>query len=182
MSHHVITTHPSNPQTEVLGKTTKGKGSRGGKKSSSSAKSSSSTAGGGGSAFKWEDAREAVLRSMRLALTVDPSRLWCQGVPDRCFMGIFLRLACKMLELPETIKNATQADLALELISEPFHLARSMETEFSAAVFLLLRENKHLADPLAKLCCHLVEKHGDARLGAELLREIGRMNMPDVNR
>lgn len=119
---------------------------------------------------------------MRLALTVDASRLWRQGIPDRCFMGLFLRLACKMLELPETVKSTKQAQLALELISEPFHMAQGMETEFSAAVFLLVRENKHLAGPVARLCGHLVEKYGDARLGAELVREIGRMDMPDVTR
>lgn len=163
----------------MLDKPTKGKGSRGGKKSASSAAAS---AGNGKGVFKWEDAREAVLESMRLALTADASRLWRQGVPDRCFMGLFLRLACKMLELPETVKNPRQAQLALELISEPFHLAQGMETEFSAAVFLLVRENKHLAELVARLCRHLVEKHGDARLGAELVREIGRMDMPDVNR
>lgn len=97
-------------------------------------------------------------------------------------MSLFLRLACKMLELPETVKNARQGQLALELISEPFHMAQGMEMEFSAAVFLSVRENKHLAEPIAKLCGKLVERHGDARLGAELVREIGRMDMPDVNR
>lgn len=119
---------------------------------------------------------------MRLALTVEPSRLWRQGVPDRCFMGLFLRLSCKMLELPETTKSTRQADLALRLISEPFHLAQGMETEFSAAIFLLVRENRHLADFVARLCRHLVENHADARLGAELVREIGRMSMPDISR
>ena len=171
---------PTACQTEGLCKPTKGKGSRGGrdKKSSSTSSSSSATAAGGGS-FKWEDAREAVLESMRLALTAEPSRLWQQGVPDRCFMSLFLRLACKMLELPETVKNARQGPLAMQLISEPFHVAQGMETEFSAAVFSLVRENKHLAEFVAKLCRHLVDRHGDARLGAELVREIGRMHMPE---
>lgn len=169
--------HTRKSQTAVLDKPAKGRGagSRRGKKSSSSTPSSGGT-------FRWEDAREEVLASMRLALTVDASRLWRQGIPDRCFMGLFLRLACKMLELPETVKSAKQAQLALELISEPFHMAQGMETEFSAAVFLLVRENKHLTGPVARLCCHLVEKYGDARLGAELVREIGRMDMPDVTR
>lgn len=163
-------------QTAVLSKQpAKGKGSRGG----GGKKSSSSDNNG---AFEWEHARQAVLESMRLALTVEPSRLWRQGVPDRCFMSLFLRLSCKMLELPETTKSTRQADLALRLISEPFHLALGMETEFSAAVFLLVRENRHLADFVAKLCRHLVEKHADSRLGAELVREIGRMDMPDINR
>lgn len=124
----------------------------------------------------------AVLESMCLALTADASRLWRQGVPDRCFVNLFLRLSCKMLELPETTKSARQADLALRLISEPFHLAQGMETEFSSAVFFLVRENKHLADFVARLCGHLVEEHGDARLGAELVREIVRMDMPEISR
>lgn len=119
---------------------------------------------------------------MRLALTADASRLWRQGIPDRCFVNLFLRLSCKMLELPETVKSARQAELALQLISEPFHLGQGMETEFSSAVFFLVRENRHLAEFVARLCCHLVETHGDARLGAELVREIGRMDMPDINR
>lgn len=168
----------SRAQTAVLDKPARGRGSRSSKKSSASSRSN----GGDNGAFKWEHAREAVLDSMHLALTPDSSRLWRQGVPDRCFVGLFLRLSCKMLELPETVKNARQAQLALALISEPFHMAPGMETEFSAAVFLLVRENRHLAEPLARLCCRLVEKHGDARLGAELVREIGRMDMPDVNR
>ncbi|CAM9236529.1 unnamed protein product [Pylaiella littoralis] len=170
--------YASAKQTAVLSKQpAKGKGSRGG----GGKKSSSSENNNNNGAFQWEHARQAVLESMRLALTVEPSRLWRQGVPDRCFMGLFLRLSCKMLELPETTKSTRQADLSLRLISEPFHLAQGMETEFSAAVFLLVRENRHLADFVAKLCCHLVEKHADSRLGAELVREIGRMNMPDVN-
>ena len=94
-------------------------------------------------------------------------------------MALFLRLACKMLELPETTKSLTQGPLAMQLISEPFHLAKGMETEFSAAIFLLVRENDHLAGFVAKLCRHLVDRHGDERLGAELVREIGRMHMPD---
>ncbi|CAN0492347.1 unnamed protein product, partial [Hapterophycus canaliculatus] len=81
---------------------------------------------------------------MRLALTVDSSRLWRQGVPDRSFMGLFLRLSCKMLEMPETVKSARQGHLALRLISEPFRLAPGMETEFSSAVFTLVREHRHL--------------------------------------
>lgn len=168
----------SRTQTAVLDKPTRGRGSRSNKKSSASSRSN----GGDNGAFKWEHARETVLDSMYLALTPDASRLWRQGVPDRCFVGLFLRLSCKMLELPETVKNARQAQLALALISEPFHMAPGMETEFSAAVFLLVRENRHLAEPLARLCCRLVEKYGDARLGAELVREIGRMDMPDVTR
>lgn len=165
-------------QTAVLDKPARGRGSRSSKKSSASSRSN----GGDSGAFKWEHAREAVLDSMQLALTPDASRLWRQGVPDRCFVGLFLRLSCKMLELPETVKNARQAQVALALISEPFHMAPGMETEFSAAVFLLVRENRHLAEPVARLCCRLVEKHGDARLGAELVREVGRMDMPDVTR
>ncbi|CBN77248.1 conserved unknown protein [Ectocarpus siliculosus] len=154
----------------------KGKGSRGG--------------GGGGSrksspdsgAFKWENARQAVLESMRLALTVDSSRLWRQGIPDRSFMSLFLRLSCKMLELPETSRGGSrQAELASQLIAKPFHLAQGMETEVTAAVFLLVRECKHLAEFVARLCWRLVERHGDSRLGAELAREVGRMEMPDIN-
>ena len=99
-------------------------------------------------------------------------------------MSLFVRLACKMLELPETVKSAWQGSLAMQLISEPFHVAHGMETEISAAVFSLVRENrekehKHLAEFVAKLCRHLVDRHGDARLGAELVREIGRMQMPE---
>eukprot|EP00903_Cladosiphon_okamuranus_P005553 g5529.t1 len=167
--------YSSAKQTEGLSKQpTKGKGSRGGGK-----KSSSSSAAENGT-FKWEAARQAVLESMRLALTADASRLWRQGIPDRCFVNLFLRLSCKMLELPETVKSGRQAELAQQLISEPFHLAQGMETEFSSAVFFLVRENKHLAEFVARLCCHLVETHGDARLAAELVREIGRMDMPDI--
>lgn len=123
-----------------------------------------------------------MLESMRLALTADVSRLWRQGIPDRSFMSLFLRLSCKMLELPETARSARQGDLALRLIAEPFRMAPGMELEFSSAVFTLVRENRHLADFVARLCCHLVERHGDSRLGAELVREVGRMDMPDVNR
>ncbi|CAM9483812.1 unnamed protein product [Scytosiphon promiscuus] len=129
----------------------------------------------------WENARQAVLESMRLALTADCSRLWRQGIPDRSFMGLFLRLSCKMLELPETAKHARQGELALRLVAEPFRLAPAMETEISSAVFTLVRENRHLADFAARLCYDLVERHGDSRLGAELVREVGRMDMPDVN-
>ena len=169
-------------QTEGLSKQpARGKGSRGGGKKSSSSSSSKSSQDDGG-AFKWEDARQAVLESMRLALTADASRLWRQGIPDRCFVNLFLRLSCKMLELPETVKSGRQADLALQLISETFHLAQGMETEFSSAVFFLVRENKHLADFVAKLCGHLVDTHGDSRLGAELVREVGRMDMPEISR
>ncbi len=177
---------PARPANQTAGlskQPAKGKGSRGGGgeggRRSASSKSSSD---GGGGAFKWEDARLLVLESMNLALTADASRLWRQGVPDRCFVNLFLRLSCKMLELPETTKHARQAALALRLISEPFRLAQGMVTEFAAAVFLLVRENRHLADFVARLCCHLVEKHSDSRLGAELVREIGRMDMPDINR
>ncbi|CAM9507534.1 unnamed protein product, partial [Ectocarpus sp. 12 AP-2014] len=134
-------------------------------------------------AFKWETARQAVLESMRLALTVDSSRLWRQGIPDRSFMSLFLRLSCKMLELPETSRGGSrQAELASQLIAKPFHLVQGMETEVTAAVFLLVRECKHLADFVARLCWRLVDRHGDSRLGAELAREVGRMEMPDINR
>ncbi|CAN0557538.1 unnamed protein product, partial [Ectocarpus sp. 8 AP-2014] len=126
--------------------------------------------------FKWENARQAVLESMRLALTVDSSRLWRQGIPGRSFMSLFLRLSCKMLELPETSRSGSrQAELASQLIAKPFHLAQGMETEVTAAVFLLVRECKHLAEFVARLCWRLVEMHGDSRLGAELAREVGRM-------
>lgn len=152
-------------QNEVLDKPTKGPGSRGGKK-----------AKGSGHAFAWNEARETVLDAMSLALTVDPIRLWRQGVPDRAFMLLFLRITCKMLELPETVKNGGQS--ALELLSGPFRLAQGMESEVSAATFLLVREHKHMPLAIARLCQHMVEKHGDARLGAELVREIGRMEMP----
>lgn len=154
----------------------KGKGSRGG---GGGSRKSSPDSG----AFKWETARQAVLESMRLALTVDSSRLWQQGIPDRSFMSLFLRLSCKMLELPETSRSSSrQAELASQLIAEPFHLAQGMETEVTAAVFLLVRECRHLAEFVARLCWRLVERHADSRLGAELVREIGRMEMPDINR
>lgn len=166
--------NPCNQTAGLTKQPARGKGSRGGGggRKSSSAKES----------FEWENARESILASMRLALTVDSSRLWRQGIPDRSFMGLFLRLSCKMLELPETAKSTRQGGLALQLIAEPFRLAPSMETEFSSAVFTMVRESRHLADFAARLCCYLVEKHGDSRLGAELVREVGRMEMPDVNR
>lgn len=164
-------------QNAGLDKPTRDTGSRAGAKQSS-------TSGG----FEWEHARETVLMDMRLALTVDPSRLWCQGVPDRTFMGLFLRLSCKMLEVAETVNTlgggafVTVGQAALDLISGPFLMAQGMESEVSAAAFQLVRGYKHLASPIAKLCHQLVEKHGDSRLGAELLRDIGRMEMPDVSR
>lgn len=124
------------------------------------------------------------MEAMRLALTVEPGRLWRQGVPDRCFMLLFLRLGCKMLEIPETVKSGVQNKLspgghaALELLSGPFRLAQGMESEVSAATFMMVREHKHMPSTIARLCQHMVEKDGDARLGAELVREIGRMQMP----
>lgn len=163
-------------QNESLEKPSKGPGSRGGKKARAT-----------GSEFEWDEARDTVLDSMRLALTVDPARLWSQGVPDRCFMLLFLRLACKMLELPETVKTGMHNKLsrggraALELLSGPFRLAQGMESEVSAATFMLVREHKHMPAAIARLCQQMVEKHGDARLGAELVREIGRMDMPNTS-
>lgn len=156
----------------MVDKTAKGGGKKS-KKSTATAASSLS--------FEWESARETVMRALCFALAVDPTRVWRQSVPDRMFMGLFLRLACKVLELPG-FPSARQ--IALELIGGTFLMAPGMESEISAAVFQLVCGCGHQPTlaAFAKLCHELVEKHSDARLGAELVRDIGRMEMRESSR
>ncbi|CAN0122476.1 unnamed protein product, partial [Discosporangium mesarthrocarpum] len=130
--------------------------------------------------FSWERDREEVLSTLRVALGADMSRLWSQGIPETRFVGLFFRLACRMLETPLGKAGRT---LAMELVSVPFCLVRGVESEVCAAVFSLLREHgEHLAAPIAEMCLSLAVQDTDVRLPAELLREIGRMDMSGITR
>jgi non-SMC mitotic condensation complex subunit 1, N-term len=132
--------------------------------------------------FVWETAREEVLGTMALALTVDLQRLWNLGVSDEAFASLFPRLAYKMLEVPATLRAKAARASALALIAVPYHAVSALAAPVGAAVLQLISDHEHLTSPMAELCAQLAGEHRDTRLAAELLREIGRMNVAEAAR
>eukprot|EP00953_Heterococcus_sp_UTEX-ZZ885_P025890 14036-Heterococcus_DN1.PRE.1 len=121
--------------------------------------------------FVWETAREEVLGTMALALTVDLQRLWNLGISDEAFASLFPRLAYKMLEVPATLRAKAARASALALIAVPYHAVSALAAPVGAAVLQLISDHEHLTSPMAEVCAQLAGEHRDTRLAAELLRE-----------